>query len=103
MTPRNKTARIYRNEFPGLFTNSILFKHWFGARLLGLALILGVWSNGRKLFEVLHVSLWYLALNKVAAADYFGANSSGNVGFFMPLTLILLVIAFIGRAKQLQN
>ncbi|MBK8903967.1 MAG: hypothetical protein IPM53_22485 [Anaerolineaceae bacterium] len=78
---------------------------WVSAALFipTLALALGVLSNGRKLFEVLHVSLWYLALNKVAAVDYFGANSSGNVGFFMPLTLILLVIAFIGRARQLQN
>jgi hypothetical protein len=47
--------------------------------------------------------MWYLALNKVAAVDYFGTNSSGNVGFYIPLSLLLIVIAFIGRARQLQN
>jgi hypothetical protein len=67
------------------------------------ALALGVWSNSRKLFEVLHVTIFYLAMQKVYAVDYFGGNGNGNIGFFIPFSIALIVIAFIGRARQLQN
>jgi len=78
---------------------------WFSGALFipSLALALGVWSKSQKLFEVLYIALWYLVLNGVSAVDYLGANSSGNISFFMPLTLGLIVMAFIGRARQLQN
>jgi hypothetical protein len=78
---------------------------WLSAALFipTLALALGIWSNSQKLFEVLYVSLWYLALNRVYIVDYLGANSSGNIRLFIPLSLALVVIAFIGRARQLQN
>ena len=78
---------------------------WFSAALFipSFALALGIWSGGKKLFEVLYVSLWYLAMNKVTTVDFLGANSSGNIGFFVPLSLALLFIAVVGRAKQLQN
>jgi hypothetical protein len=78
---------------------------WFSATLFipSLALALGVWSKGQKLFEVLHVSMWYLAMNGVGAVDYFGANSDGKISFFLPLSLAMIVIAFIGRARQIQN
>ena len=78
---------------------------WFSAALFipTLALTLGIWSNSSKLFEVLHISMWYLAMNKIDTVDYFGANSNGNIGFFIPLTLALIVFAFIGRARQIQN
>lgn len=76
---------------------------WFSAALFipGLALALGIWSGSSKLFEVLYISLWYLALNKVAALDYLGAYSRGNPGLFIPLSLALIAAAFIGRARQL--
>ncbi len=68
------------------------------------ALALGVWSNSNKLFEVLYVTLWYLGpMNKLYAVDFLGANSSGNIGFFLPLSIALFIAAFIGRARQLQN
>lgn len=67
------------------------------------ALALGVWSNGNRLFEVAYVSMWYLAMNGLQEVDFFGANSSGNPGLFLPFALVLIVIAFIGRARQLQN
>lgn len=78
---------------------------WISGALFipSLALALGVWSNSHKLFEVLYVSLWYLAMNNLQAVDYFGANSDGNVAFFFPLTLALIVLAFLGRARQLQT
>jgi hypothetical protein len=78
---------------------------WFSAALFipSLALVLGIWSGSSKLFEVLYVSLWYLALNKVYAVDYLGAYSRGNISLFIPLSLALIAAAFIGRAKQLAN
>jgi hypothetical protein len=67
-------------------------------------LALGVWSNSHKLFEVLYVTIWYLGpMNKIETVDFLGANSSGNPGFFLPLSMALIVAAFIGRARQLQN
>ncbi len=35
--------------------------------------------------------------------DYFGANSDGSIGIFIPLSLSLIVMAFIGRARQIRN
>jgi len=78
---------------------------WFSAALFipTFALALGIWSHSSKLFEVLHVSIWYLALNGIPTVDYFGSNSDGNIGFFIPFSLALIVAAFIGRARQIQN
>lgn len=78
---------------------------WFSAALFipSLALALGIWSNSSRLFEVLYISLWYLAINKVEAVDFYGANSDGNIGFFLPLSLALIVASFIGRARQIQK
>jgi len=79
---------------------------WFSAALFipSFALALGIWSNSHKLFEVLYVTMWYLGpLNKVYAVDYIGANSNGNIGFFIPFSIVLIVVAFIGRARQLRN
>lgn len=78
---------------------------WFSGALFipSLALALGVWSESHKVFEILHVTIWYLILNGVEAVDYLGAHSNGNIGFFIPLSIGLLVLAFFGRARQLQN
>lgn len=79
---------------------------WISAALFipSLALALGVWSNSHKLFEVLYVMLWYLGpMNKIAAVDFLGANSSGNLRFFIPFSIGLVIVAWIGRARQLQN
>ena len=78
---------------------------WLSAALFipSLALALGVWSKSQKLFEVVHVSMWYLVLNGVTLVDYFGTHSDGNIGFFLPFSLVLIILAFIGRARQIQN
>jgi hypothetical protein len=78
---------------------------WFSSALFipSLALALGIWSNSQKLFEALYISLWYLAINGLHAADFLGASGDGNIVFFMPLSLALLVVSFVGRAKQIQN
>jgi hypothetical protein len=78
---------------------------WFSGALFipSLALALGIWSNSSKLFEVLYVSLWYLIINGLTAVDYLGANSDGSVGFFMPLSIVLIAMSFVGRARQIQS
>jgi hypothetical protein len=87
------------NDIPGLLA-------WTSAAIFipSLALAMGVWSNSHKLFEILYMCIWYLGpLNKIPALDYLGANSNGNIGLFIPLSIALIVAAFIGRARQLQN
>ena len=78
---------------------------WFSGALFipSLALALGVWSKSHKAFEIIHVTAWYLTLNGEEAVDYLGANSDGNIGVFIPLSIGLLALAFLGRARQLQN
>ena len=79
---------------------------WFSGALFipSFALALGVWSNTHKLFEVLYVTLWYVGpMNNVPVVDYLGANSAGNIGFFIPLSIALIATACLGRARQLRN
>jgi hypothetical protein len=67
-------------------------------------LALGVWSNSHKLFEVLYMTLWYLGpLNGIPAVNFLGAESNGNVAFFIPFSIVLLIAAFVGRSRQLRN
>jgi hypothetical protein len=69
-----------------------------------LALALGVWSGTSKPFEIVYVSLWYLGpLNKVPGLDFIGAQSDGNLQFFIPLSLALIAFACWGRARQLRT
>lgn len=69
-----------------------------------LALALGVWSNSSEVFEVVYVSLWYVGpMNNVYAVDYIGTKGNGNIALFIPVSIALIVFAFIGRARQLQN
>lgn len=79
---------------------------WFSAALFipSFALALGVWSNSHKLFEVLYVTMWYLGpMNRIHELDYTGAHGDGNIGFFIPFSIVLIVVAFLGRARQLRN
>jgi len=79
---------------------------WFSGALLipSLALAFGVWSNTSKVFEIVYLLMWYIGpLNNVPAMDYLGAHSSGNLGFFLPLSALLMAAAFIGRARQVRS
>lgn len=79
---------------------------WFSAVLFipSFALALGVWSNSHKLFEVLYITLWYAGpMNYVYAVDFIGTKSDGNIEFFIPFSIALILAAFIGRTRQLQN
>jgi hypothetical protein len=84
------------------------------------ALALGIWSGGSKLFEVVYLLLWTLGpMNQMMAAlgfpliadqflafDYIGSSdaaiSEGMPLYYAVLTVLLLVLALIGRKRQLQ-
>jgi hypothetical protein len=79
---------------------------WSSAAIFipSLALALGVWSNSHKLFEIIYMLVWYIGpLNRVPLFDFLGANSDGNIGFFIPCSMLLIMAAVVGRAKQLRN
>lgn len=69
-----------------------------------LALASGVWSSTSKLFEVLYIFIWYLGpMNKVMELDFIGSHGNGRPEFFIPFAIVLIVIAFIGRTRQIRT
>jgi ABC-2 family transporter protein len=83
----------------------------FGAGALfipGFALCAGIWSGGGKLFEILYLLLWYAGpLNHTAELDFMGSTTAGvSAGVpyvFLGVTAVLLVLACVGRARQLRG
>lgn len=73
-----------------------------------LALMLGIWSGGSRLFEVLYMLIWYLGpINHMPMLDFTGMSSAA-LTLHMPMvymmsTLVLGVTAVVGRWRQLQN
>ena len=68
-----------------------------------LALALGVWTGSSKAFEVLYALFWYLGpLNKVLELDYVGAHTQDYLAIYLLLSIILVLLALIGRARQIQ-
>ncbi len=83
-----------------------------GAWLVGalfiptLALALGVWSGGGKLFEVIYLVLWYLGpMQHLAALDFLGsapaAVKAGMPLAYLAATALLGFAAVAGRQRQL--
>ena len=69
-----------------------------------LALACGVWSGTSKLFEILYMVIWYLGpMNKIMELDYIGSHGNGRPEFFIPLSIVLIVFAFIGRTRQIRT
>ena len=69
-----------------------------------LALACGVWSGTSKLFEILYMLIWYLGpLNKLMVLDYIGSHGNGRPEFFIPFSIVLIIIAFLGRARQIRT
>ena len=69
-----------------------------------LALACGVWSGTSKLFEILYMLIWYLGpMNKLTALDYIGSHGNGRPEFFIPFSIVLIVFALIGRARQIRT
>jgi hypothetical protein len=112
----------------GVIVRLILASDWDGvlsvsvaaAFIPAAALALGIWSGGSKLFEVVYLLLWTLGpLNQMMAvlgfpmiADQFlifdylslsdAAISKGLPLYYAFITVLLLVLALIGRKRQLQ-
>ena len=69
-----------------------------------LALACGVWSGTSKLFEILYMLIWYLGpMNKLTELDYIGSHGNGRPEFFIPFSIVLIVFALIGRARQIRT
>ena len=72
-----------------------------------LALALGAWTNGSRTFEIVYLLLWYMSIQSGATVfDYRGATaeaiSSGIPLYYIIITIILMVLAVLGRQKQIR-
>jgi hypothetical protein len=72
-----------------------------------LALALGVWSGGGKLFEVIYLLLWYLGpMQHAPGMDYLGTLPAtvraGTPAVFLVATVLLGAAAVAGRKRQIQ-
>ena len=73
-----------------------------------LALCLGVWTGSSKTFEFIYSLLWYIGpLNQVEALDFMGAvPGSVEAGIwqtYLAVTVVLTVLAIVGRKMQIQR
>lgn len=72
-----------------------------------LAMALGCWSGGSKLFEGAYLFIWYLAsVHLVPYLDFMGrvpaAVDSGAPWLYAGLTLVLLAAMVVGRKRQIK-
>lgn len=70
-----------------------------------LAMSLGVWTNGSKLFEGGYLFLWYIAsMYSIPVLDFMGrvhiAREMGVPLIYLLLTLLLMIVIFFGRRRQ---
>ena len=73
-----------------------------------LVLCLGVWTGSSKSFEFIYSLLWYIGpLNQVEPLDFMGvvpgSAEAGVWQIYLAFTVILSVLAFIGRKVQIQR
>lgn len=73
-----------------------------------LALALGCWSGTPKVFEAIYLFTWYLAaVQGVSFLDFMGhfpgTAAQGLSWAYAGLTVALLIAAFIGRYRKVQN
>ncbi len=73
-----------------------------------LALALGVWSGGSRLFEALYTAWWYVGpMNAVVALDFTGVAAPARplavTGGYLAAAGVLLAAAVAGRARQLRG
>jgi len=100
----------------GVALNLALHGDWLGVIALfvgalfipSLALCLGVWTGSSKSFEFIYTMLWYIGpLNQIESLDFMGALpgsvEAGIWQIYLAITLILFVLAFIGRKWQIQR
>jgi hypothetical protein len=69
-----------------------------------LALALGAWSGGNKLFEAIYVLWWYAGpLNGLSGLDFMGAQEGGLQAAYLALTFGLLAATAAGRWRQVRH
>ena len=73
-----------------------------------LALVSGVWTNSSRAFQIFYPVLCYLGLSGTFTwLDFKGVNSesvaAGTPLFFLLLTVMFLVLAMIGRRRQIER
>jgi hypothetical protein len=71
-----------------------------------LALTLGVWIGSSKAFEVIYVLWWYLGplhSSEMPALDFMGISTSDYGPAYLLLSAILVLLAVIGRGRQIQG
>jgi hypothetical protein len=82
---------------------------WITAALFipALALALGSWSGGSKLFEVVYLLWWYAgAVNQVETLNFMGTGTYVNLnglGAYWIGSGLLLGMVFLGRWRQLRH
>ena len=99
----------------GFVTRILLAGHWqyMYAPVIGvlfvptLALALGVWTNGSRMFEVVYLLLWYISVQGgTTVFDYRGATieaaASGVPFYYLAATIGLALLAVLGRQKQMR-
>jgi hypothetical protein len=71
-----------------------------------LALTLGIWSGGNKLFEVVYIIWWYAGpVNQAPYLDFMGTGEQVSIEVLLVYwvgTVILLGLAVLGRRRQAQ-
>ena len=72
-----------------------------------LALALGIWSGTSRAFEIVYLLWWYAIVNGAAEIDFMGtterALQGGRPLIFLGITLGLLLLAVVGRYRQLNR
>ena len=77
------------------------------AFIAALALASGVWTGSAKMFEALYLMLWYIGpMHHMPELDYTGVTIARPLAFTLieiAVTGALLMLAWVGRARQLRN
>lgn len=74
----------------------------------GLALMLGIWSDNRKLFELIYLLIWYMGpMNNMYYLNFMGVlkdfTSITKIVAYFIISVILLVMSIIGRKFKSQS
>jgi hypothetical protein len=88
--------------------------HGFFAWLVGalfipsLALCAGAWTGSSRLFEIVYLSIWYAGpLNRAPVLDFMGVTAEGSPSsvtvFYLAATIALLLLALLGRYRQMHR
>jgi hypothetical protein len=123
-------ARLLRRQLPAIWLAGVLVAvvatsgnglrwlftgHWnhFVGWIVGvlfvpsLALALGAWTNGSRLFEMVYFVIWYLGVFKAVTVLNYAGSIEAAVGagipmYYLGITVLLILCAISGRHRQIQ-